>query len=147
MEMAEQRAGGADRFAEAVLLDVHMERIEHDLDVGLADLSNEGDPLVRGVQNVVLKSVEHFQTEVDAEIGREIREAGNALQASRPVPRLVDRLGIVDRPVGMEGAADHVNIEFGEVGERLFEERAPRFSDRRIGGRQNSFAATDLDQR
>jgi hypothetical protein len=27
--MAEQRASGADRLAETILLDVHMERIEH----------------------------------------------------------------------------------------------------------------------
>ena len=133
MEMAEQRAGGADRFAEAVLLDVHMERVEHHLDVGLADLANEGDPFLGGVQHMVLKSVEHFQTEVDAEIGGEIREAGNALEASRPVSCLVDRLGIVDRPVGVEGAADDMNIELGEVGQRLLEEGPPRLSDRRIG--------------
>ena len=57
-----------DRFAEAVLLDIHMEGVEHHLDVGLADLANEGHPLVGGVQDVVLKSVEHFQTEINIEI-------------------------------------------------------------------------------
>ena len=51
-------------------------------------------------------------------------------------PDLVDGLRIVDRPVGMEGAADHVDVELGEVGERLLEEGAPRLPDRRIGGRQ-----------
>ena len=52
-----------------------MERIEHDLDVGLADLPDEGDPLFGGVQDVVLEPVEHFEAEVNAEIACEIGEA------------------------------------------------------------------------
>jgi hypothetical protein len=68
MEMTKQRARGADRLAEAVLLDVHMERIEHDLDVGLADLLDEGDPFFRGVEDMVLEPVEDLQTEINAEI-------------------------------------------------------------------------------
>src|SRR4029077_3066391 len=92
MEMAEKGPSGADRLAEAVLLDVHMERIEHDLDVGLADLSDEGDSLFGGVEDMVLEPVEHLQTEINAEVGRKIGEARDALQASRSVSRFVDRL-------------------------------------------------------
>jgi hypothetical protein len=88
---------------------------------------------------VVLEPVEHLQAEVDAEIRGKVREAGNAFKTTRAVSRLVDRLGIVDRPVGMEGAADDADIELGEVGERLLEEGAPRFSDRRIRRRQVLF--------
>ena len=72
MEMAEQRARGEDRLAETILLDVHMERIEHDLDVWLVDLPNEGDPLFGGVEDMVLEPVEHLQTEINAEIARKI---------------------------------------------------------------------------
>ena len=143
MEMAKQRPGGADRLAEAVLLDVHMERVEMHFDVGLADLANEGDALLRGVQNMVLESVEHFQTEVDAEIGREIREARNALEATRPVPRLVDRFGIVDRPIGVERSAKDMTIELGDIGQSLLEEGPPRLPDGGIGGRQVLLRATD----
>ena len=92
----------------------------------------------RRVQNVVLEPIEHLQAEVDAEVGGEIRETRNAFQAARPVSRLVDRLRIVDRPVGVESPADDVDVEFGEVGQRLFEKSPPRLSDRRVGGRQVS---------
>jgi hypothetical protein len=88
-----------------------MKRVQHDLDVGFSDLAKEGDSLVGGVQNVVLKSVEYFQTEVNAEIGCEICVARNPFQPSLPVSRLVDGLGIVNRPIRMEVAADQVNVE------------------------------------
>ena len=113
-----------------------MKRIEHNLDVRLADLPDKGNSLFGGVQDVVLEPVEHFQAQVNAEIGCKIGEARDAFQPSRPVPCLVDGLGIVDRPVGVEGAADDADIEFGEVGQRLFEKGPPRFSDRWVGGRQ-----------
>ena len=38
----------------------------------------------------------------------------------------------------MEGAANDSDLEFGEVGQRLFEKGAARFSNRRVGGRQVS---------
>ena len=136
VEMAEQRARCPDRLAEAVLLDVHMERIEHDLDVRLADLPDEGDPLFGGVEDMILEPVEHLQAEVNAEIACKIGETGDALQASRPVPRLVDGLRIIDRPIGVQSAANDADLEFGEVGQGLFEKGPPRFSDRRVGGRE-----------
>ena len=74
VEMAEQWSSGPDRLAETVLLDVHMERIEHNLDVRLADLPDERDPLFGGVEDMVLEPVEHFQAEVNAEITRKIGE-------------------------------------------------------------------------
>ena len=115
-----------------------MKRIEHDLDVGLADLPDEGDSLFGGVEDMVLEPVEHFEAQINAEVGRKIGEPRDALQASRSVPRLVDGLRIIDRPVGVESAADDVDIEFGEVGQRLFEKGPPCFSDLRVDGRQVS---------
>ena len=115
-----------------------MKRIEHDLDVGLADLPHERDPLFGGVEDVILEPVEHLQAKVNAEIACKVGEARDALQASRPVSRLVHGLRIVDRPVGVQRAADDVDIEFGEVGQRLLEKGPSRFSDRGVGGRQVS---------
>jgi hypothetical protein len=138
VEMAEQRASCADRLAETILLDVHMERIEHNLDVPLADLPDERNALFGGVEDMVLEAVEHFEAQINAEIACKIGEARDALQASRSVSRLIDRLRIIDRPIGMESAADDVDIEFGEVGQRLFEKGPPRLSDRRVGGGQIS---------
>ena len=106
--------------------------------VRLADLAYEGDPLLRSVQNMVLKPVEHLETEVDPEIGGEIREAGNALEAPRPVPRFVDRFGIVDRPVGMEGSAEDMTIELGEIG-RAFPRRRHAPPCRMAGSAEDRF--------
>src|ERR1700722_1116536 len=75
MEMAEQGSSGVNRLAETVLFDVHMERIEHNLDVRLADLPHEHDPLFGGVEDMVLKPVEHLQTEINAEIACKVGEA------------------------------------------------------------------------
>jgi hypothetical protein len=87
---------------------------------------------------MILEPVEHLQAQIHAKVGGKISEAGDALEASRPVSRLVDGLRIVDRPIGVESAANDADIEFGEVGQRLFEKGPPRFSDRRVGGREVS---------
>ena len=81
VEMAEQRTGGSDRLAETVFLDVHMKRVEHDLDVGLAHFANEGNALFGGVQHVVFEAIEHFETEVHAAIIGEIREIMDAFMS------------------------------------------------------------------
>ena len=68
MEMTEQGACGSDRLAETILLDVHMERIEHNLDVGLADLPDECHSLFRGVEDVCRFTLE---PETGAGLGKE----------------------------------------------------------------------------
>lgn len=110
MEMSQQRAGRTDRLAKTVFLDIHMEGIQHDFHVVLADILDESDTLGRRVENVVFEAVEDFDAQVDAEIIGEICNAVNAFDAARIIARLVDRLRIIDRPVGMQRAADGVDV-------------------------------------
>ena len=75
VEMAEQRARCPDRLAETILLDVHMERIEHNLNVRLADLPDERHSLFGGVEDMILEPVEHLQAQIHAKVGCKISEA------------------------------------------------------------------------
>ena len=48
VKMAEQLAAAADGVGERVLFNVHMERVQHDLDVGPVDRADIVDALLRG---------------------------------------------------------------------------------------------------
>ncbi len=136
MEMPQQRASRADGLAKAVFLDIHVKRIQHDFHVVLADILDESDAFGSRIEHVVFKAVEDFDAKVDAEFIGEIGNAVNTFHAARIIACLVDRLRVVDRPVGVQRAANRMDVELGDIGKGAFKERLASCANRGILLRQ-----------
>ncbi len=132
MEMPQQRASRADGLAKAVFLDIHVKRIQHDFHVVLADILDESDAFGSRIEHVVFKAVEDFDAKVDAEFIGEIGNAVNTFHAARIIACLVDRLRVVDRPVGVQPAANRMDVELGDIGKGAFKERLASCANRGI---------------
>lgn len=132
MEMPQQRASRADGLAKAVFLDIHVKRIQHDFHVALADILDESDAFGSRIEHVVFKAVEDFDAKVDAEVIGEIGNAVNTFHAARIIACLVDRLRVVDRPVGVQRAANRMDVELGDIGKGAFKERLASCANRGI---------------
>ena len=61
VEVGERFAGFADRFALVLLLDVHVERVEVELQRFAADVLDHLQTLVAGVDEVGLEAVQRFE--------------------------------------------------------------------------------------
>ena len=68
VEGAELVAGADDRLTERVLLDVHVVRVEHHLQVRAAHLVDEAQRLVAGVDQEMLEAVQHLDVKGHAEV-------------------------------------------------------------------------------
>lgn len=84
--MTEQRTAATDRIVKTGFLNVYIISIEHDLDVWLTDIGDEGDAFGSRVEGMVLEAVQHLDAEIDAKIVGEVGNAVNALDAPSPVP-------------------------------------------------------------
>src|SRR6185369_2097126 len=74
VEVAEQFAGFANRFSLVLLLDVHVKGVEMKLERRAADISDHLQPLVAGIDEIGLKAVERFETDLAAFAFRVITE-------------------------------------------------------------------------
>jgi len=56
----------------------------------------------------------------------------NTFHAARIIACLVDRLRVVDRPVGVQPAANRMDVELGDIGKGAFKERLASCANRGI---------------
>jgi len=61
MEMTEVPLGGPDGGPDVILLDVHVEAVQQELDRRMPHLVHKGAPLLGGVQQALLEPVDDFQ--------------------------------------------------------------------------------------
>ena len=110
MQVAQHVASSVNRLDEAVFLDIHVESIQHNANVVRAHIVNELPTFAGGIDQITLKSVEYLHTQRDPEV---LCHRGNSAHLKNrpiPVPRLVDRCGVVDGPVRIQPAADKTDI-------------------------------------
>ena len=79
-----------DGFPQMVLLNIHMKAIQHDLDVGPADILYKRDSFPSIVDQKVFKSVDRLQFQLNLILGRIIGKLSYAFATwQRPLPVLV----------------------------------------------------------
>ena len=108
--MAQQRAALADGVRQGILFNVHVEGVQHDLDVGTVHRPDIGEALVRGVDHVAFKAVERFHAERDAVIGGKIRKALHPRDAPIRIGGLVGLRRTLRRPVGIAVSYTHLDV-------------------------------------
>ena len=92
MEMAEPAARPADCGEHIILFNIHVERIEHDLNRRYIDLFYKLHAFITRIEKVPLEPVQDFQTIVNAAFLCDPPDRPNILHARLPVALLIDRL-------------------------------------------------------
>lgn len=133
VKMPEHALRGADRAADVVLFDIHMEGVEHDLDGRHIDFAHERHSLGGGVEQIPLEAVQDLETVIHAAIAGDPADFADVCDAAGPVSGLVDRPGVIDRPVAVNAAADGVDIEDLKFPEQIDIELFRAGSHGRIG--------------
>ena len=96
-----------------------MEGILHYLRGGNVYLCHELYGLLRGIQYVAFKTIENFQTVVNPALTGNLSNGTNVLYASCPIAGLVDCLGVIHRPIGIDAAPYGVNVQIFQFLENI----------------------------
>lgn len=98
MQMAQILPGQTDRGADVPLFNVHMERVQHHLDIWAVDRPDKFQTLLAGIEHIALKPVQDLHAERHAAV---LRNHGQPLHIpGLPAP---DRLPY--RPAASDRAA------------------------------------------
>ena len=115
VQVAELIARLPDRRRDVVLLDAHMERIQHDLHIFASHRVHIADRLVAGIEQITLEPVQHFHSEHDIAFFRDFRHLLHIGDRSLKVSLLIDGLRVIHRPVGVKSSAQRLDVHFFQL--------------------------------
>ena len=96
------------RVVEGILFDVHVEGVQHDFDVVAVDLRDEFQRLGAGVEDIALEAVQHLHAQRDVVFRGHVAQGANVGDGPGGVAGLIQRLGVVRRPIGVQPAPEEL---------------------------------------
>ena len=88
-----------------------MEGIQHNLHCRNVHFFHELLRFRTGIKQISFKTVQNLKTVFHAAFSRNLTNCTHIGNTSCPVPRLINRLGIIHRPVGINTTANRMDIE------------------------------------